>query len=623
MTPNDIAPAQWLAEDFADRMVAWARERGAPTASLDVLHRAARETSIATASGHVCLRIGAVEWPDGLDEAGARARLLESRIVGTASAPANLPLVLDDAGRLYLHRYFDYERRLARRLMQLAASPRQPADEAPLRERLDVLFAGNATRFRDRADWQKIAVALAMLRRLTIISGGPGTGKTTTVVNLLACLLAQDPDCRIALTAPTGKAAARMQEAIRARSQHLPPEIAARLPAESFTIHRLLGVTPGFDQFRHHAGNRLPIDVLVVDEASMLDLALATRLLEAVPDDARVILLGDKDQLAAVEAGAVFSEICADPSMSEAIRDRVGALTGIASKLIVPASPIEPTPLHDCVVWFSDNFRFASDSGIGRLATLVNAGESVQTLEWLRSSAESSVTWLDDAGRMPQAASMARAQRGYAAYCDAVQSRANLAEIFDAFGRFRVLCAEREGARGVAGMNEALVRGFRATLDHPLDPGPRSPWYPGRPVMVLRNDYVLKLFNGDVGIVLPNDDGDLMVHFPDADGTFRAIAPARLAEHDTAFATTVHKALGSEFDEVMLMLPAKASRVVTRELIYTAVTRARTCMVIASGADVLTQGVASRTSRHSGLIERMREVTGANSFVDWPPGDRI
>jgi exodeoxyribonuclease V alpha subunit len=608
MSADDIAPAHWLAHGFAERVVGWACEHDAPQTALDVLREAAYRTSAATAAGHVCLRLRDVEWSADVDAATVRARLLESHVVGMAEAPANLPLVIDDDDRLYLHRYFDYERRLATRLMEFAASPVQNVPGESLRRRLDELFAGNARRLGERADWQKIAVALAMSRRLTVISGGPGTGKTTTVVNLLACLLEHDPECRVRLAAPTGKAAARMLDAIRARAAQLPDLIAARLPAESFTIHRLLGVMPGTDEFRYRRDNRLPIDALVVDEASMLDLALATRLLEAVPDTARVILLGDKDQLAAVEAGAVFSEICADPSMSVASRERVARATGIDAARILPASPVETTPLHDSVVWLSENFRFAPDSGIGRLAALVNCGNGEEASTDVRSTADPSVTWLDDGGRTPHPATLSRAQRGYVAYCDAVKSGADPEAIFDAFGRFRVLCAEREGARGVGGMNEALARDFRALLDHRLDPGTRSPWYPGRPVMVLRNDYVLKLFNGDVGIVLPNPEGELLVHFPDAGDGFRTIAPARLPEHDTAFATTVHKAQGSEFDEVMLMLPSKASRVVTRELIYTGVTRARERVVIVSDADVLTQGVISRSQRHSGLIERMREA---------------
>jgi exodeoxyribonuclease V alpha subunit len=452
-----------------------------------------------------------------------------------------------------------------------------------------------------------------MLRRLTIISGGPGTGKTTTIVNLLICLLEQDPECRIALAAPTGKAAARMLDAIRAQSAALPPGIVARFPGDPFTIHRLLGMLPS-GEFRHHAGNALPIDVLVVDEASMLDLALATRLFEAVPDAARVILLGDKDQLAAVEAGAVFSEICADPTLTVTARERLAELTGIAVARIAPPTATEPTPLHDSVVWFRENFRFAPDSGVGRLAAEINAGDAERTLTWLRSQMNSSVTWLEDAMRVPQTTTMMRAHDAYAAYLDAVRSApTDRAAIFGAFARYRVLCAERQGPRGVSGINDALARWFRQALAHPLDAGPRFPWYPGRPVMVLRNEYVLKLFNGDVGIVLPTAGGDLMVHFADADGTFRAIAPARVPEHDTAFAMTVHKAQGSEFDEVMLMLPAQRSRVVARELLYTAVTRARQRVVIVGDADVLAHGIGTRTSRHSGLIERLRDSLATGS----------
>ena len=407
---GDVVPALWLAQGFAEHAVTWARERDAPAPAIAVLKEAAYRTSIATASGHVCVRLHEIEWPQGIDGSTARDRLLETGVVGTPNAPSNLPLILDDDNRLYLHRYFDYEQRLARRLMRLTDAPVDNVALAPLRTRLDALFAGNAARLDGRPDWQKIAVALALLRRLTIVSGGPGTGKTTTIVSVLACLLEQSPECRIRLAAPTGKAAARMLDAIRARATTLPVELAARFPAEAFTIHRLLGASRA-DDFRHHAGNPLPIDVLVVDEASMLDLALATHLLEALPDAARVILLGDKDQLAAVEAGAVFSEISADPSLTIPMREQVAALTGIAAERIVPAPPIEATPLRDSVVWFTDSFRFARDSGIGRLAGDINAGDAERTIADLRSQRDAAITWLDDAARMPQAATTASAVR--------------------------------------------------------------------------------------------------------------------------------------------------------------------------------------------------------------------
>ena len=312
-----------------------------------------------------------------LDEPALRRALLESGMVGTPEAPAAHPLILDDDGRLYLHRYFDYERRLARRLTAACARPGARHRRRRRKALLDRLFAANAKRLGERPDWQKIATALALERRLTIISGGPGTGKTTTVVNVLACVLAGNPDCRIRLAAPTGKAAARMLEAIRSAAAHLPADLRERLPAESFTVHRLLGVLPGSDEFRHHAGNPLPIDLLVVDEASMLDLALATKLVEAVPPAAQHHPAGRQG-----------------PARRRRIRRRVlGALRRSDAEQRVrraalrrhrhPRRAHRRAPRrssrrasHDSVVWLTENFRFAQDSGIGRLAAHVNAGEA-------------------------------------------------------------------------------------------------------------------------------------------------------------------------------------------------------------------------------------------------------
>jgi len=602
-------PDQALADGFADHVVRWARESDAPGHTLDALRAAARATSLATASGHVCTYLAdIVAAGDSLDEPALRTALLESGMVGTAEVPATHPLILDDDGRLYLHRYFDYERRLAHRLMAPSPGPAGAIGKGA-KALLDHLFAANARRLGDRTDWQKIATALALERRLTIISGGPGTGKTTTVVSVLACVLAGKPDCRIRLAAPTGKAAARMLEAIRNAAAHLPADLRERLPAESFTVHRLLGVLPGSNDFRHHAGNLLPVDLLVVDEASMLDLALATKLVEAVPPAAHIILLGDKDQLAAVESGAVFSELSADPTLSNACVERLSAVTGIPAARIVCAAPIKPTRLNDSVVWLTENFRFAKDSGIGRLAAHVNAGDAQAAIDFLRSDSDPALEWIEDAHAVPEATSLQRIIDGMMDYIDAARTDlGNKAPLFDALGRFRVLCAEREGLRGVVAINQFVGQHFRKKLDHPLDPGDRSEWYPGRPVMVLRNDYVLKLFNGDVGIVLPDASDTLMAFFPDSDGSFRPMAPLRLPEHETAFATTVHKAQGSEFDKVLLMLPAEPNRVVTRELLYTAVTRSRSGVAIVGGAEVVEKAIVSPTRRYSGLVAAMERA---------------
>lgn len=592
--------AQRLAAAFADHVAAWAERAGAAPDAVAAARQAARAVSLSTSGGHVCTDLAEIA-PD--DPPAWRQRLLASGVVGPAGAPGSCPLVLDGEGRLYLHRYYDYERRLARRLRGFTSLPPRPIDGAA-RELLTTLFPRTGA----EVDWQQVAAALALRQGLAIVSGGPGTGKTTTVVNLLACLLAQDPGCRIVLAAPTGKAAARMAEALRLRAGHLPDEVQARLPQEASTVHRLLGWDPRRARFRHDAAQPLLLDVLVVDEASMLDLALATRLLEAVPPGARVILLGDQDQLAAVESGAVFSELCADPTLGEACRGELEAACGIAPGVLQPPAPRRPTGLHDAVAWLQRNYRFGADSAIGRLAAAVNSGRADDALEALRSGA--GVRWHPaEQGGGDQGAALAG--EGFRPYLEAVLAQPQDPEAATgALGGFRVLCAVREGPRGVRAFNEALVRHAREVLAPVLaryQPDARSPWFPGRPVMVLANDYALKLFNGDIGIVLPDAQGELQVFFPRSDGGWRAIAPVRLPAHDTAFAMTVHKSQGSEFDRVLLVLPEAPSGVLTRELLYTGLTRARRQVDLLAGEPSVRAAVGRPTERHTGLLARLRE----------------
>jgi exodeoxyribonuclease V alpha subunit len=621
--------ADRLAAGFAAQVSGWSRKLGADAATQRIAGHAAAALSLATSQGHVCLslqelgqraaidididRDSDIHTDSDIDSATLRAALIASGVVGTPEHPAALPMILDREGRLYLHRYFDYERRLAARLLR-ATSPAGAAtagiDDGE-RQLLDELFKGNEAALQGRVDWQKMAAALALRGRLTVISGGPGTGKTTTVVNLLACLMARNPGCRIALAAPTGKAAARMTEAIRQRARHLPEALQALLPTESSTVHRLLGVTPAAGGFVHHAGNPLAIDVLVVDEASMLDLALATRLLEAVPDAARIILLGDKDQLSAVESGAVFAELSADPGLSAPCRQALADLYRVAPEQLRPPAPSRASPLQDAVVWFTQNFRFASGSGIGRLAGDINGGRAREALAWLHSGADDSIAWLDEGGALPSDEAVGRLFEGYAAYLQAVlQDPGDAAQVTAAFGTFRALCAVRAGSRGMLALNERMTRHARERLA-PVQPAlagdGRSPWFIGRPVMVLRNDPVLKLFNGDIGITLPDANGVPMVAFADTAGGLRWVAPVRMPEHQTAFAMTVHKAQGSEFDEVLVLLPQQRSPVLTRELLYTAVTRARQRVTLVCSAEVLAAAIHAPTRRHSGLLARLRD----------------
>jgi exodeoxyribonuclease V alpha subunit len=630
-----------LADGLAARALGWMATDvrqllGKSGATL--VERSIRALSLATSKGHVCLTFAEFAAHDAHasdddptagalpDEPGStagalpsedawRRTLLASGIVGSPAMRTGMPFVLDDEGRLYLHRHFDYERRLALRLQQAArAAPFEVGEAA--RAMLVRAFPDNAGAPRGRIDWQRIAAALALRNRLTVISGGPGTGKTTTVVGVLACLLAQDRDCRIALAAPTCKAAARMIEAVQDRAKDLPPEIRERLPAQSFTIHRLLRTSRHRQGgFEHDAERPLAIDALVVDEASMLDLALATKLLEAVPASARVILLGDKDQLAAVESGAVFAELGADPALSAACRDDIARFAGVpADQLLqrpaVAGAATHPSPLPDTVAWLTEPHRFAHGSAIYRLADAIRLGDAPQAIAMV-AAGEAGLTWIDDDPSAPTQRALQHAARGFEPFLAAVLADpADRKAIVDAFGRFRVLCALREGPRSASAFDDWCSRQARAALSaliarHAVDG--RSEWYPGRPVMVLKNDYLLQLFNGDIGITLPDGNGGLAVCFPAGRDDFRMVPTPRMPPHRSAFAMTVHASQGSQFPGVMLVLPDRPSRVVTRELLYTAVTRASASVTLCAGADVLQQGIATPTRRHSGLLARLRE----------------
>lgn len=593
----------WLARAFAGQMRALAVIAGAPPESVRAIETAARAVSLATSAGHACVDIGTL----GGDFVLTRAALLGSKLVDTTASAASRPFVLDAQGRLYLYRYFDYERRIARRLAAMRPRPMAFDGRARLTTRLAELFPGEPSRAADDLDRQKLAVALAALNELTVISGGPGTGKTTTVLNILACLVDLAPQARIALAAPTGKAATRMQDAIRERASALSEAVRSRLPQEAFTIHRLLGGLPGSNAFRHDRDHPLAIDVLIVDEASMLDLALAAKLFEAVPSGARIILLGDKDQLAAVESGAVFSELSREAGASDEGLRRLAEVGVDARGAASAAGDAEPA-LADAVVWLTRNYRFGASSGIGRLAQEIRTGEPRRALDTLANTDDPALRWIDDGGYELRTETIEELRAGYGAYVTALlEDVVERDAVFEAFEGFRVLCAERGGARGVHQINALAEKSVAAVSDARWRRVAHSPWYAGRPVMVLRNDNVLRVFNGDVGIALPGAEGEMIVHFRQGDGSYREIPAVRLPEHETAFATTVHKAQGSEFEDVAIVLPSNISRVVTRELLYTAVTRARRRAAIVATAEIVCAAIDSPMVRHSGLLARLRD----------------
>lgn len=546
--------------------------------------------------GDVCLPLarlaGKRPWPEHdfvLPPLDAwRTRLQASPLVG---APGDYAPLILDGERLYLARYQAYEQQLAEHLLARAGDTPE-VDEAQLGESLARLFAFN----RQSPDWQRLAAAQAVRRRLAVISGGPGTGKTTTVVRLLAALLEQPGGERLAigLAAPTGKAAARMAEAIRNAKAELPLSDALKqaLPDEARTLHRLLGSRGDSPKVRHDAANPLPLDVLVVDEASMVDLALMAKLVAALPPRARLILLGDKDQLAAVEAGAVFAELCEGRGFDAQAAAELQRLTGQAVPVQAPRSR-----LGDAVLLLTHSHRFAGDSGIGELARRINGGDARGCASLLR-EARDDLAW--NAAPNP-AALVERLEQGYAPYLQAAR-QGEPGAAFAAFNGFRALTAQREGAFGVGGLNEALEARLKRRLGVPG----RERWYPGRAVMVRQNDYALGLFNGDIGLCLQTGQG-LRVFFEGDEG-FRGFAPARLPSHDSAFAMTVHKSQGSEFAEVLLALPEQPSPLLTRALFYTGITRAKRKVEIWALPERLQEAVATRAERAAGLAERLALV---------------
>jgi exodeoxyribonuclease V alpha subunit len=620
--------------------------------------------------------LGLSLWLGELGDLNSLAsRLRSSPLVAQPerNSTPSCPLVLDQ-GRLYLARYHDFEFRVATWLTQ--SSGDSGWDMLPvesLRFWLDELFRPDAHRLLDAwqlvqsegqacadfarrwldvredvsLDWtalaqtlcrstpedlasnlaavlpaaacfngQKLAVATASAGRFTLISGGPGTGKTTTVARLLVLLqqLAMSrPDAApllIRLAAPTGKAAARLTESLGRALDELSPRLdatlLASLPRQASTLHRLLGVIPGSHEFRHHAENPLPLDVLVVDEASMVDLPMMARLLAALPASARLILLGDKDQLASVEAGAVLGDICQllQQEPSAAHTEWLRVVTGYP--LAEPGVP-NALPLRDRLCWLRKSWRFHAGSGIGRLADAVNQGDR-HTLERLLSSNFADIRIHVDAER--RATLLQLAVAGYAGYLALARDPVNgesARRMLQAFQQTRVLCALREGEWGVTGLNSSILQ----SLSRQGWLQPEADWYVGRPVMIVRNDHALGLYNGDIGITA-HDGERLRVWFEMPDGRVHGFLPSRLPEHETALAMTVHKSQGSEFAHTILVLPDLDNPVLTRELLYTGITRAKQRLDLFGAHELLTRIATRPTQRNSGLTAMLLRYGSAD-----------
>lgn len=639
-----------------------------PAATLALPAEPARDPATDAATDPA--RRSAPQWLQALSLAGWRAQLAASRLC--AAGAGTTPLVLQGT-RLYLRRYWQYERTV-RALIDPRLRPTPAALAARIRPVLDRLFA-SAAGPTPAIDWQKLACALALRQRFAIVTGGPGTGKTTTVVRLLALLqslaLAEAQGdargaLRIRLAAPTGKAAARLTQSIRGALDRLPwaalqgsdaagAALRAQVPAAATTLHRLLGSRPDSRRPRHHAGHPLALDVLVVDEASMVDLEMMAALLQALPPAARLVLLGDKDQLASVEAGAVLGELCRRAEAGHYDAATVQWLRESAGQAPPPdLCDSAGTPLDQAVAMLRVSHRFTAASGIGQLARAVNAGDAAAarglwarfpadlrrcTLDGAPGPASAALRALvladDGATHTPGAAPLPvgpahvlRLMRDTRPAPDAPRPDWDrwAAHLLRAAARFQLLCALRDGPWGVSGLNHAIAAVLHAAGWLSATHG----WFPGRPVLVTRNDHALQLMNGDVGLVLelparfdeatgrPDPAAGLarrVVFAPPEGSGVRWIAPARLQAVETVFAMTVHKSQGSEFEHTALVLPPSASPVLTRELVYTGITRAKAWFTLVTGPggdQVLHQAIGRRVRRASGL---MADLDGGHPWL--------
>ncbi|MCC5888796.1 MAG: exodeoxyribonuclease V subunit alpha [Gammaproteobacteria bacterium] len=574
----------------------------------------------------------------GIDsEAWCRA-LQSSIAIGDGST--RTPLVLQGSD-LYLYRHWQHERRIEVAITARLKNP-LPIEAATVRPLLDQLFPA-ATRPDVEMDWQKMACALCARQRFAVITGGPGTGKTTTVIRVLAMLQAQAMaeaparTLRIRLAAPTGKAAARLNQSIAAQVQGLdlgnlsePEVLRATIPTRVDTLHRLLGSRPDTRHFAFHRERRLPVDVVVVDEASMIDEAMMVALIDALPDTARLILLGDKDQLASVEAGAVLGSLCARAESggydSETQRWLEAASGETLNTALVASSP---RLLEQGIVMLRHSHRFDADSGIGGLARAINSGdprEARQILEQGQDVHAPAVSSSEDRAFLDLLLHGHGADApGYLACLEVLASkRPNLAEstaidawalaVLEAQAGFQLLCALREGPFGVRGLN-ARIEAALMQGGHIGTGSEGQQWYEGRPVIVTANDYNLGLRNGDLGITLRVPEGDgaapstlrVAFHRQEDANAVHWVLPSRLQRCETVFAMTVHKSQGSEFRHTALILPDTPSPVLTRELLYTAVTRAsRAFTLFTANRDVFDVAVTRQIERASRLFAARR-----------------
>lgn len=579
--PLDLALARWMAEREPEQA--------------EALSAVVLLLSLARREGHTALRLNGDhphEWTDALAGGGITIpgymelcdAIGRSRLVGNAEE--DTPLVLE-GDLLFFRRFHEGESRIRSAVMQRLRNAGAAVDVSLVEPTFSRLF--NADSEGD-VDWQAVAAAAALRSRLLCIAGGPGTGKTTTVTRILALLLQSDPSIRIALAAPTGKAANRMAESIAQQLKYLDVDfrIKEQIPTTAATLHRLLGYRPSQARFTYGEDRRLEADVVIVDEASMIGHDLFTSLLAALGDETQLILLGDPDQLPSIEAGFVFGDLCRWGEGAAKSPELTSFLKEIGLPVLPPVTT-SASPMRDAVVMLTRSYRFGPDSGIGHLARALRDGRSDEAVSVLTQGA------YDDLRIVSRGEQKRAVRRAIRALAETLTGAVSPRDALNALSLVRVLSPLRVGPDGVEALNEELEGWL-------LEEGVRrrGVHYQGKPVLVTNNDYDISLFNGDVGVLWEREQG-VVGCFPDGDA-IREIPLHRLPPHEVAWAMTIHKSQGSEFDDVLLILPDEEDADhLTRELLYTAVTRARRSATIIGDAEVFAAAAGRREERVTGL----------------------
>jgi exodeoxyribonuclease V alpha subunit len=619
-----------------------------------VLYHAFMALSESLRQGHTCLPLTVLAnqcWASAPEKGDVAAKtgfqfptisLLEALFSnGEFKEEANNPVIYWQ-GCLYLRRYFYFEKKLASSIYhKINPIDKQPYDLAILQQCLQAVFPENdltptvtsaKLTISNQVDWQLISVANALNKNFSIITGGPGTGKTYTVTKLLAAIVLRAQKMEqnvpvIAMVAPTGKAAQRLSESIAKTSAQFSglicDSILAAIPSQAQTIHRLLGVVPNQNYFKHHQENPLAIEVLLIDEASMVDLALMTRLFNALPDHCQVILLGDADQLPSVQSGAVLNELAPKPHSGYSYKNSHYLQTLLGQKL--PALPASSNEQNcDYLTLLTQSRRFDNQGGIGLLANAVISGEAAQSWHLLKTK-NSQLNLYASANLSIENDYFHDLIKQY--YFPLLTAK-TVTEAFTLFNKFRVLVATRKGRNGVEYLNELIKEQLKLLWQKQTNQLLLiDKLYHGQPIMICENNYQVGLFNGDIGFIWRDQQGHLMAFFEGDSKTqttnittdknesknYRTFMISQLPQYETVYAMTIHKTQGSEFNHVLMILPEQSDhQLLSRELLYTGITRAKQQLTVLAKAMVWQQAVKQKVVRYSNLAKRLNSLAQYN-----------